>query len=209
MASDFTYKIDTQKRQRLFKKLEQLAPNQQSRLLKQTMRIIGLRVENRLKTNVSGPILRRRTGHFTNSMGSRVDSSMFNISVVVGSGVRSGRRKRQPQANILETGGTIKAKRGKYLAIPLPAALTKAGAPRKGKTSPRDWPNTFVNRSKKGNLIIFQKKGKRARDQRPTPLYVLKKQVKIPDFMYLTRTRQQTTNGVLRILAMEIERAVK
>ena len=48
-------------------------------------------------------------------------------------------------------------KNGKYLCIPLPAALDSSGLPL--KSSPRDWPNTFCAKSKAGNLLIFQRRG--------------------------------------------------
>lgn len=71
-----------------------------------------------------------------------------------------------------EFGATIKAK-NKLLTIPLPAALDSRGIPL--KKSARDWANTFVARSKKGNLLIFLKQGSKI-----IPLYVLKDQVTIP-----------------------------
>ena len=74
--------------------------------------------------------------------------------------------------SVHETGATIRA-RGKLLAIPLQAALNGRGIPK--KRGPRAWKNTFVARSKKGNLLIFQKQFGSI-----IPLYVLKKQVKIP-----------------------------
>jgi len=77
-------------------------------------------------------------------------------------------------ANVHERGATIRPKRAKYLTIPLPAALTKRGTPI--KPNARAWKNTFVLKSKKGNLLIMQKKGKGDM----VPLYVLKKQVVIP-----------------------------
>ena len=73
---------------------------------------------------------------------------------------------------IHETGGVITAKSGRYLTIPLPAALDSRGVPL--RPSARDWDNTFVQRSRKGNLIIFQK-----RSQGIVPLYVLKSSVTI------------------------------
>jgi hypothetical protein len=73
---------------------------------------------------------------------------------------------------IHEFGGTITPKKAKYLTIPLPPALNANGTPK--KKSAREWANTFVARSKKGNLIIFQKNGTKI-----TPLYVLKKSVYI------------------------------
>jgi hypothetical protein len=71
-----------------------------------------------------------------------------------------------------EFGATIVSK-GKLLTIPLPAALSPQGIPLKQKA--RDWDNTFVAKSKKGNLIIFQKRGTQI-----VPLYVLKSKVVIP-----------------------------
>ena len=78
-----------------------------------------------------------------------------------------------PYAKIQETGGTIKAKSGKFLCIPLPAALDSNGLPL--QSSPRDWPNTFCAQSKAGNLLIFQRRGTSI-----VPLYVLKTSVTIP-----------------------------
>lgn len=74
---------------------------------------------------------------------------------------------------IHETGGTITAKRAKFLTIPLPAAMDAQGVPLKRRA--RDWDNTFVARSRAGNLIIFQ----RRTGGRITPLYLLKRSIKI------------------------------
>ena len=74
---------------------------------------------------------------------------------------------------IHEYGGVIKAKNVRYLTIPLKAALNSNGTTK--KKSARQWPNTFVAKSKKGNLIIFQKQGR----GRIVPLYVLKEKVTI------------------------------
>ncbi len=74
--------------------------------------------------------------------------------------------------SVHEDGATIR-KRGKMLAIPLPAALDSRGRPL--KRGPRAWRDTFVAKSRKGNLLIFQKRAGEI-----IPLYVLKDQVKIP-----------------------------
>lgn len=76
-------------------------------------------------------------------------------------------------AAVHERGAVIRAKNAQYLTIPLPAALNKNGTPK--RPTARSWPNTFVQRSKKGNLLIFQKKGDQI-----IPLYALKKSVRIP-----------------------------
>lgn len=75
---------------------------------------------------------------------------------------------------IHEKGGTVSAKRAKYLTIPLPAAMDGRGVPLKKRA--RDWDRTFVARSKRGNLLIFRKDARGG----VTPLYLLKPSIKIP-----------------------------
>lgn len=74
-----------------------------------------------------------------------------------------------------ETGGTIRAKANGFLTIPLPAALDARGVPLRKRA--RDWDNTFVKRSRKGNLLIFRKL---PGPNELTPLYILKPSVTIP-----------------------------
>lgn len=84
-----------------------------------------------------------------------------------------------------EHGATIRPRRRQWLTVPLPEALTAAGVPR--RSSARAWENTFVQRSRRGNLLIFQKRGRGI-----VPLYVLRKSVEIParlDFRQLGRQR--------------------
>lgn len=101
---------------------------------------------------------------------------------VVGTGDNTVGRLHGPRyLAVHEKGATVSAKRAKYLAIPLPAALTKTGVPKKRR--PREWKNTFVQRSRRGNLIIFQKRGGTL-----IPLYVLKKSVSIPPRLGLGAT---------------------
>ncbi len=69
--------------------------------------------------------------------------------------------------------GAVIRRRGKLLAIPLPAALNSRGLPIKNR--PRDWTNTFVAESKRGNLLIFRRDGRTI-----VPLYILKEQTRIP-----------------------------
>lgn len=73
---------------------------------------------------------------------------------------------------IHEYGGTITPKEGEYLFIPLPAALNGDGTPK--RRNPRQWQNTFIAESRAGNLILFQRVGRKL-----TPLYALKKQVRV------------------------------
>lgn len=84
-------------------------------------------------------------------------------------------------AAVQEFGATIRPKNAKFLTVPLPAALNSDGTPK--KKSAREWQNTFVARSKAGNLIIFQRQGTQI-----VPLYVLKTSVKIPPRLGLRKT---------------------
>lgn len=67
-------------------------------------------------------------------------------------------------ATLQQYGGVVRAKRGKYLAIPQAAVKTPAGVPR--YASPRNYPGkTFVMRDRLGRLWIVESKrkgGKRA-----------------------------------------------
>jgi hypothetical protein len=79
---------------------------------------------------------------------------------------------------------TIRPVRAKWLTIPLEAAMTKAGVAR-GAARSGMWGETFVARSRKGNLILFGKrviqKGSRSGETtgKIQPLFLLKKEVKI------------------------------
>ncbi len=75
--------------------------------------------------------------------------------------------------SVHEEGTTIRAKRTQFLTIPLPAALDSRGVPLRARA--RDWDNTFVARSRRGNLLIFQRQGVGI-----VPLYLLKREVTLP-----------------------------
>lgn len=80
-----------------------------------------------------------------------------------------------------EEGATIRPTQGQYLTVPLPAAMRSNGLPK--KQSARDWDNTFVKRSKKGSLLIFQKRGRNI-----IPLYILMEQVTLRPRLRLQET---------------------
>lgn len=93
-----------------------------------------------------------------------------------------------------ETGATITAKNAAYLTIPLRAALDSRGVPLRQRA--RDWTNTFIKRSKAGNLIIFRKDGKNI-----VPLYVLKSSVYLPPRLQMKETVELYANDFGRQLA--------
>lgn len=101
-------------------------------------------------------------------------------------------------------GGIVRARRSKYLTIPLPAACDRRGVPL--KRSSRDWPDTFVIRSRKGNLLICDNKGPGGALR---PLYLLKASVRIPPRLaQLPAIWDAYVNRYEKALIAEIERAI-
>jgi hypothetical protein len=72
-----------------------------------------------------------------------------------------------------ETGAEITPRKAQYLTVPLTPALNSQGLPLRSRA--RDWDNTFIATSRRGNLIIFQKQT----GGKIIPLYLLKKSVTI------------------------------
>jgi hypothetical protein len=103
-------------------------------------------------------------------------------------------------AAVHERGAVIRAKRAQYLTIPLPAALNKNGTPK--RPTARSWRNTFIKRSKKGNLLIFQKQP----NGDILPLYVLKKSVRIPKRLAFQEAFEAGLDLVADVLAQELIR---
>lgn len=147
----------------------------------------GLTVlDPQIQENLAGRALKRRTGQLANrtrvKTGLTPSGGKNRISVEIQS-------TDVPYARIQELGGTIRAG-DKLLTIPLPAALTAAGVLRNTAAELQKRGDTFVARSKKGNLIIFKatpksksrtRAGRQGATRRPqlVPLFVLKDQVTI------------------------------
>jgi hypothetical protein len=163
---------------RLDKVLKNVDPGQRAGALYKSFRIASLDMENALKRSVTGKYLKVRSGLFRNSIQNVVRFSKSMLSAVIGSGVRTG--ERMSYANVHESGGTISAKNGKYLTVPLDKNKTRAGVARK---KARDLTDSFVFRSKKDNLIMAEKI-----DQKIVPMFVLKENVKIKGKKYLSNT---------------------
>lgn len=107
------------------------------------------------------------------------------IYAIIGSGIFG--RKGVKYAKILETGKPIiKPKKAKMLTIPLPGIKGRAA----------NFPNAFIIKSKKGNILLVEKKGKKGL----RPLFVLKKQVKIPAFHWLRDSIKEMKSDLLRSL---------
>jgi hypothetical protein len=169
-------------------KLEGTIQKVSKRVFSETKRI--LRTEAVLMTShikkdlMSGP----RPGRLGVRSGA-LRSSVKSMSVtespgLLESGVRFGTIYARTHVGPVGQVTTIRAKSGKFLAIPLNAALTPAGVPR-GAPRSGMWGETFFARSEKGKLILFGKKitqkGVHAGQTRGdiVPLFLLVKQVKI------------------------------
>jgi hypothetical protein len=87
----------------------------------------------------------------------------------------------------------IRPTRGQYLTIPLPAARTGAGQPRA-----RDFANTFFARSRRGNLLLFQRQGTGV-----VPLFVLVRSVTVPPRPAL----QPTMDHFLPFIVQDVQAA--
>jgi hypothetical protein len=137
-----------------------------------------------------GDPLNTVTGNLRKSVASRVrrvgDTIVAEIGVLTGPATR--------YARIQEEGGTIRAKAGKALAIPLDAARTRGRVPKyRGPKDPRvekDYPGgTFMlKRPGRAPLIMGLKyvAGGGKRRSRPVPLFALVKSVILPATRWLS-----------------------
>lgn len=153
-------------------------------------------VEADLKSKrFSGRPVKVRSGITRNSIRTQLDKA--TTSARVGTPLR--------HVPGLEDGITIRAKRAKYLTIPLRAAMTGTGRSRgNARTVGSRYQSTFVRKSKRGNLIMFGKRGKRI-----VPLFVLKKSVRIKARRPFALSMQHTRVGVVRKFDQEIGRAIR
>lgn len=79
--------------------------------------------------------IRRRSSALARSMSVQLFGTTLDEMKLVES---AGGSEAAPHAPLQEFGGTITPKKGKWLAIPMAAALTGSGVPRRGYESPRD-----------------------------------------------------------------------
>lgn len=101
-----------------------------------------------------------------------------------------------------EEGAVVRPRTAQYLTIPLEAALDARGVPRKRRA--RDWDDTFVQRSKRGNLLIFQRRGAGI-----VPLYLLKTEVRLrPRLGFIKTGREMVDNYFERRAIDAIEKSI-
>ncbi len=180
---------------RINKLLQELSPREQGKAIHKGLVKGSSVVLKNLSTNISGRILKKRTGELSRSMGFRVEKDNRGIfGSEIGSGA-SLKTKRKVYANILEEGGTVRPVRAKKLAIPIGNALTPAGVARFTPTELREglagYSGSFIRKSKSGNLILFGTV-KSVTKIKVIPLFVLKDKVRIPAKQYMGVTAEET-----------------
>ena len=191
---------------RIHNLLAELDPKKQDGAIHKGILKASATVLGQLVNNVSGLILKRRTGNLAQSMGFRVEKdNEGNFEGIIGSGA-SLRTARMVYANIHETGGIIRPKNARYLTIPLPSAQTPAGVGRFTAREVRDgmtgYDGSFFRRSRAGNLILFGTQGNRV-----IPLFILKQSVTIPARRYMSVTVEQTQDKVVDNIVDKIKEA--
>lgn len=134
--------------------------------------------------NISGGILKTGSGQLRRSITGR--SARFGkiVKAIIGSGIFG--RKAVKYARIHEHGGKIRPKKAKILTIPLPGIKGRAA----------NFPDAFIIKSKKGNLLLVEKKGKKG----IRPLFALKSEVDIPARHWLSKSIKEMKPELLRSL---------
>lgn len=179
----------------------------ESKVFRKALDLWGLTsVDAAVQQNLAGDKLNRRTGQLATRT-----KVVTGLRASKGTGIAVEIQTRDtPYARIHEHGGTIRAQ-DKLLTVPLPAALTRAGVLRKTAAELQERPapfgSTIVIRSKAGNLIVAglprrgrgrgrgrsrARGGRSAQRTRLTPLFVLKKQVEIPETNWASSAVDET-----------------
>lgn len=144
------------------------------------------RTVKKIIRNVSGPILKTRTAHLRRSIAGRTFPGKI-VKAIIGSGL-FGRRPVK-YARIQEKGGTVRPKRSKYLTIPFPGIKGRAA----------NYPGAFFIKSKAGNLLLVERKGKSGL----RPLFVLKSSVNIPASHFMSESIDQMRPDLRKSLKPE------
>jgi len=129
----------------------------------------------------------RKTGKLATSISGKRTRTAKGIQVIVGSGVFS---PEVPYSVIQEKGGTVRPKRAKFLAVPFEGV----------KGFPREYHDTFFAKSKRGNLILFQKHGRGGMQ----PLFSMKKQVKVPASKWFSSTMEKQRQKLEAMLGEKV-----
>lgn len=120
---------------------------------------------------------------------------------VSGSEVSGSVRSEVPYARIHNEGGTVRPRRGKYLAIPLRPPLPRGAGrrmmPRHDATPMRAW------RSRRGNLLLWD-----VSRSPPQPRYLLRRETQIPATRYIDIAVEASTDDAHGAFVAVVEEAL-
>lgn len=133
--------------------------------------------------------------------GSEGQKRLKDYETNIAPGAVEGKVTLTPGLGLQEMGGVIRARNVTYMTIPLTAALKPDGRPRRIRA--REWPNTRVIRSRRGVLLIVQKRGRR-----DVPLYALKKAVRVHAHLGLRKEMTKQQRVFWKELGKGINRAI-
>jgi hypothetical protein len=181
--------------------LEDLSPRKQGGAIEQGIKKASGTVLKALVANVSGIVLKRRTGNLARSMGFKLYRKGGVPESVIGSGA-SLETERMKYANILETGGTIRPVNKQWLTIPTDYAKTSSGVPRFTAQELRRGAGGY-NGSVIIDGIIYGYIGQK-KQTKLVPLFILKKSVTIPAKSYMAITVDMTAGQVVEDIVNKI-----
>jgi hypothetical protein len=148
--------------------------------LPEAARVELVKAALRLAQYAAGELSRESMARLAKDPTGRLARS-FLARVVEGDTITAEAYSSMPYAAIHDRGGEIKAKRTKYLAIPIRKG---AGKPGRGQ-GPRDFNRPlFPVRARSGAMLLMERVGKGKR-QKMVPRYLLKQSVRIPGVGYL------------------------
>lgn len=194
--------------------LKSLTPQKLLTSVRPTLSSILARSLVKMKNAVSGDVLAVRSGNLKASLD--IDPVHLEGDKVVGGVNITGSAVKY--GTFLIRGGTIHAKNGKFLAIPLPAALTAAGVPKYASPLRETLKSAFPAGTFVSHGVLFGKLGTTAKGQARTStrgqfgfgrsnfvaLFDLLTSVTIKPHDYVTEPRQY----VERTVAEEVPGAV-
>lgn len=148
----------------------------------------------------TGSILQSRTSFLKKSIGYKVTGTNFSDLElrVFSAGLK--------YANLQEYGGTVLPVKGKYLALPIGAALGRRGIPK--KAGPRDYPEGFFFTSKRGNLL-FGRTIKKRKKKEIELLYSLRTSVYIPPRLGFRKTWNDLGQSRIRRIRAGFQRGLR
>jgi hypothetical protein len=143
---------------------------------------------NKIKLDASGNLLNVREGRLRNRITGKVKQTRNKTSISIGSNVIYAKVQDDKRNT------TILPKTMQNLTVPVDRTV-------KGRA--RQYNNTFVIRSKKGNLLLVKTVGK-GKKKKIKPLFILKKQVTIKGTGFITDNINNRISLLDQLLFLEL-----